>query len=69
VRARVEAEEWHDQSPQGPTSSEETEDEPKSPYSIIVRDPAELFQMLSNNSQASMQTSGLGQTLWWESFQ
>ncbi|KAF2452707.1 DNA-directed rna polymerase III 25 kd polypeptide [Lineolata rhizophorae] len=49
VRFRVEAEVWHDQSPQAPMADDASDEERKTPYSII----------------ASMQQGGLGPTMWW----
>jgi len=50
VRFRVEEEEWHDQSPVGPSEKEDPAQVLKSPYGIT----------------ASMADAGLGPCLWWD---
>lgn len=57
VRFRVEAEEWHDQSPQGPGAEESSKDK-KPPYSLIVGQRS----MHAFESHANL--TGINATVW-----
>lgn len=81
VRFRVEAEVWHDHTPQKPNVESEdvsvsngTDESGNNissrevPYTIIVslRNYLKAILTISSHSQGSMQQNGLGPLIWWD---